>query len=233
MRDNFTPEFRYETHLHTSEISKCGHSPGAAQAYRFKELGYTGIFITDHFLNGNTTVPQELPWEERIELFCRGYENAAEQGAEIGLDVLFAWEYHCGWMHLLTYGLDKEWLLSEPDMLSWDVLEYCDRVHTNGGFIVHAHPFRKGVELVHLAPGKVDAVEVANAAQPDDANRHALDFARSFSLPRTAGSDTHSIQSQRLCGVVSPTRLRGGKDYAEAVKSESVRIFDEKMSDKA
>ena len=35
------------------------------------EAGYTGIFVTDHFFNGNTAVPADLPWRERVERFCR------------------------------------------------------------------------------------------------------------------------------------------------------------------
>ena len=56
-------------------------------AVKYKEEGYTGIIVTDHFFNGNTTVPRDLPWEERVELFCKGYENAKAKGDEIGLDV--------------------------------------------------------------------------------------------------------------------------------------------------
>ena len=73
--------FKYETHLHTSETSRCGKSSGAEHVRQFAEHGYAGIFVTDHFFNGNTTVPAELPWEERVALFLRGYEAAAEEGA--------------------------------------------------------------------------------------------------------------------------------------------------------
>ena len=48
---------RYETHSHTSETSRCSHISGAELAEFYKSLGYTGLFITDHFFNGNTTVP--------------------------------------------------------------------------------------------------------------------------------------------------------------------------------
>ena len=40
-------------------------------------------------LNGNTTVPKDPPWEIKVELFCRGFENAYEEGRKIGLDVFF------------------------------------------------------------------------------------------------------------------------------------------------
>ncbi len=61
--------FLYETHLHTAEASACGMSTGVEQARKYAEIGYTGIIVTDHFLNGSTAVPYHLPWKERIDLF--------------------------------------------------------------------------------------------------------------------------------------------------------------------
>ena len=85
--------YRYETHLHTCEGSACASASGAEMARVHKELGYTGIFVTDHFFNGNTAVPRELPWRERVRLFCLGYERARDEGEKIGLDVFFGFEF--------------------------------------------------------------------------------------------------------------------------------------------
>ncbi len=219
--------YKYETHLHTAETSKCGISTGAEFARFFKALGYTGIFVTDHFFNGNTTVPQDLPWPARVESFCHGYEVTAQEGTRLGLDVFFGWEYSSDWAHFLTYGLGKDWLLANPDLLTWNLLRYFDRVHADGGSIVHAHPFREGVELVQLVPDRMDAIEVVNCGRPDDANRHALDFAASFDLPRTAGSDIHSTKQKRLCGVACSRRLMEARDYIAAVKSGEAVLFDD------
>jgi len=219
-------QYKYETHLHTSETSKCGKSSGADFVLHFKGLGYTGIFITDHFLNGNITVPADLPWQDRIELFCRGHDAAAQKGRAVGLDVFFAWEYSYDWAHFLTYGLGRDWLLANPDLLSWDLLRYFERVHADGGAIVHAHPFREKVEIVQLVPGLVDAVEVHNGGRGDECNRHALDYANSFGLPKVAGSDIHSIKQKRLCGMSFPRRLKDARDYMAGVKSGAGAIID-------
>lgn len=222
--------YRYETHLHTSETSKCGRSTGPDLARFYKSLGYDGIFVTDHFLNGNTVVPDDLPWAERIALFRRGYDAAAETGAAIGLDVFFGWEYSWGWAHFLTYGLDSGWLLDNPGLLEWDVLEYFERARDAGGSIVHAHPFREKVEIVQLVPGGIDAVEVLNPGRPEEANRHASDFAASFRLPRTAGSDIHSTAQEKLCGVISPRRFAAAGDYPVALRAGHLSLFEETAS---
>ena len=70
--------FKYETHMHTAETSACASATGKEQADRYKELGYDGIIITDHFLNGNCH--QEIKdcddWEKKVDMFMSGYEAA-------------------------------------------------------------------------------------------------------------------------------------------------------------
>ena len=85
-------------------------------ARAYKEMGYTGLIISDHFLNGNTTVDKTLPWEQQVAEFERGYLAAKEEGDKIGLDVFFAWECSMSG-DFLIYGLDKEWLLANPDQM--------------------------------------------------------------------------------------------------------------------
>ena len=45
----------------------------------YKELGYDGIIVTDHFYNGNTAISRNMPWEKWVNNFTRGYENAKKK----------------------------------------------------------------------------------------------------------------------------------------------------------
>ena len=225
--------YKYETHLHTCETSKCGRSPGAEHAKFFAEQGYTGIFVTDHFFNGNVTVPRDLPWEKRVELFKVGYDNAKEMGDKVGLDVFFGWEYSYGWAHFLTYNLGADWLLANPDLLSWSVPDYIDHVHEAGGFIFHAHPFRlTNNPIMPVIPAKCDGVEIFNAGRSDAENQIAVDFARSYRLPVTAGSDIHHIAAKRRAGVYSEERFATSADYCRAVIEGRVTLFEEYQENK-
>ncbi|MDA3800000.1 MAG: histidinol phosphatase [Kiritimatiellae bacterium] len=221
------PKYKYETHLHTSDVSVCSSCSGKAWVQRYKSLGYTGVFVTNHFLNGYVAVPAELPWVERVEMFFKGYEEMVKEGIKVGLDVFFGWEYGYGLTHFLTYGLDKAWLLENPDVVNWEIITYFDRVHQAGGAIVHAHPFREEVEHINLFPTKIDAVEVINSCRTVDANQHAADFAKSYNIPETAGSDIHHITHQRFTGIFTSTRLSCALDYIEVIKSGAAVIFDE------
>ena len=220
--------YKYETHMHTSEASACAKCSGYEMATKYKEMGYDGIIITDHFFNGNTCIPRNMPWEERIERFSQGYENALEQGAKIGLKVFFGWEFNNRCTEFLTYGLDKKWLLSNPDILKWDLNQYFEKVHADGGFISHAHPFREApyIPEIRLFPNDVDAVEVINTSHVDSRfNKLALEYANKYALPNLSGSDAHTTKQEIWGGVEFDYELNSIEDFINAVKTKSYNVL--------
>jgi len=219
--------YKYETHAHTSEVSKCSKISAVELVRFYKSLGFSGLCVTDHFLNGNTTVPKELSWPERIELFCRGYEEAYAEGKRIGIDVFFGWEYSYKGTDFLTYGLDKKWLLDHPEVLEIDVNSYCDLVRAEGGFIAHAHPFREAyyIDMIRLLPRKVDAVEVYNACRTDFENKLANEYADNYGLLKIAGSDNHIGPLDRLCGIQVNKRLDSIADMCKAIIEGKIVLF--------
>ena len=222
--------YKYETHMHTLEASACGHSTAAAMADKYKAEGYTGIFVTDHFFNGNTCVPRDLPWEERVELYCKGYEHAKARGDEIGLDVFFGFEYGDGGSDFLVYGLDKQWLLDNDDILDMELTHFLEYARYCGGFVVHAHPFRdyEYIRKTVHCPHFVDAVEVINASHLyPEFNERAKLYAQWYDLPVTAGSDAHNTTDRWFAGgVVSKTPFHTISDYAEAVKNGELELLE-------
>lgn len=194
--------YLYETHLHTSEGSICGVVPAAEMVRKFKEAGYTGVVITDHFFWGNTTVDRDLPWDQWVENFCKGYENAKAEGDKIGLQVFFGWESGYQGTEFLIYGLDKRWLLAHPEIRDCSIDEQYKLVHNAGGIVIQAHPFRVEpyIKEVRLFPDCVDGVEAINATHSSpqsvshkhpEWNEQALFYAKEKNLPITAGSDQH------------------------------------------
>lgn len=219
--------YKYETHAHTAEVSRCATIPAKELVRFYKSMGYAGICITDHFLNGNTTVPRALPWEERVQLYCTGYEKACAEGEKVGLDVFFGWEYSFQGSDFLTYGLDREWLLKHPYLLDLSVNEYCDLARSEGGFIVHAHPFREDhyIDMIRLLPRKVDAVEVINACRKDFENRLADEYADNYHLLKTAGSDNHWGKMPGYSGIQLTRRFEDVDDMIHAIKNKETEIF--------
>ena len=218
---------RYETHTHTAEVSRCSLISAAELVRGYKQLGFSGVWITDHFLNGNTTVPAHLPWEDRVREFCRGYYNAYREGRRIGIDVFFGWEYSYRGTDLLTYGLDPQWLMAHPEVMKLHINEYCDLVHAHGGFIAHAHPFREAnyIDLIRLLPRKVDAVEVVNTCRTEFENKMARQYADNYGLLKIAGSDNHAGLMPRYDGVETVHKVNSGRELFNAVKEGKARLF--------
>lgn len=227
--------FRYDLHVHTAEGSACAVSPATDIVDFFYREGYAGIVITDHFFTGSTTVPENLPWEERVYGLKQGYENAKKRGDEVGLDVFYSWEYtipHCG-TDFITLGLDTDWLLANPDVCEIDVREYMDRVHAAGGYIIHAHPFLEAywIPYIRLLPRYVDAVEIINA-DCDFINAQAAAYAKAYGLTGTGGSDIHNVAQMALAGIEMPQRMESLGDLIESMKRHEHSVFSYIRSEK-
>ena len=102
--------YLYDTHIHTSVGSHCSQVLPEEAVHRFKKMGYTGIFITDHFFNNpSTTVPyKDIPWREAVAQYCVPYERAKAEGDKVGLDVFFGFENSYQGNDILTFGLGQD-----------------------------------------------------------------------------------------------------------------------------
>ena len=221
--------YKYELHSHTKEGSKCSVLPAKELVHFYKEKGYDGVFISDH-LTGNTTVAPGTPWKERMtEFYHNGYEIAKEEGDKIGLKVFFAPEFSLNCNDFLILGLSKEWWLAQENFLELKPNERFDLIHEGGGFVIHAHPFAEArwIECIKLFPRKVDAVEVFNGGGTVEFNRNALWYARAYHLPMTAGSDTHNVDIDNLCGIEVDHECFTVEDIINAIKDGSAKPFSQ------
>ena len=220
--------FLYETHMHTCQGSACGRATGKEQARVYKDAGYTGIILTDHFFGGNTAVSRELPWEERIDLFWRGYEEAKEEGDKIGLDVFFGLEQNIHFDEYLIYGLTKEYMKAHPEMEHWNRHQQLEEVHKAGGCVIQAHPFRMRsyMDQVRLGLRYCDGIEVANAGNDQMDDARAWLYAQEFGLVMTAGSDNHCGAGWPLYGVMLEKRLTSIQDYVTMILNrETIQLY--------
>ncbi|MBQ9301048.1 MAG: PHP domain-containing protein [Clostridia bacterium] len=220
--------YKYETHLHTMQGSACGKVPGRAYIAKYMDLGYDGIFVTDHFFHGNCRPSRDLPWPEWVTQYCRGYEDAAEEGYKRGFKVFFGLEARFDlWDEWLVYGLTKEYMLDHPDMRDWTRRQYLDHVHAAGGCCIQCHPFRQAGYMGHVAPCLgVDGVEVCNSGNRPEWDAMAARYAQKM-LPhafRSAGSDIHHTddrQGDQVFGVSFDRPLNSALDYARAVRENA------------
>ena len=211
--------FLYETHMHTCQGSACGRATGKEQAQYYRELGYTGIIVTDHFFGGNTAVDRRLAWEERIDLFWAGYEEAKEEGDRNGLDVFFGLEQNFAGDEYLVYGLTKEYMKAHPEMEHWTRAQQLEEVHRAGGCVIQAHPFRMRhyMDRIRLGLPFCDGIEAANAGDEPLDDARAWRYGQEKGLVMTAGSDNHAGAGWPAYGVVTEKRLTSIGDYVKII----------------
>jgi len=215
--------FLYETHMHTCQGSACGKSTGREQARFYRDSGFTGIIVTDHFFGGNTAVDRTLPWVDRIDLFRRGYEDAREEGEKIGLDVFFGLEQNFAGDEYLIYGLSPEYLAAHPEMEKWTRRQQLEEVHRAGGCVIQAHPFRMRYYMDRIRLGLLfcDGIEAANAGNEPLQDARAWRYGLEKHLVMTAGSDNHHSPADRLYGVELEKRLTSIDDYVKIIKGRN------------
>ena len=218
--------FIYETHCHTALSSKCGAGSAEEVAEMYAANGYSGIFVTDHFLNGNTTVNEALPYgsyEEKVELYCESYRKVKEAAkrAGKGLQVFFGLEYSYRGTDLLLYGWEEETLKRFPEILSLKTSEFIPFARERGAFIVQAHPFRERdyIDHIRLFTG-AEGAEIFNATEDDRSNNMAQTYAAAYNKARTAGSDMHRPHDQKeLTGMAFETPLLNERDFIARVRA--------------
>lgn len=217
--------YRYETHCHISSVSACSRLSPEDAAELYTRNGYAGLFVTDHFLNGNTAVNRNLPYRDQIHEFCEGY-RAVKACAGDRLQVFFGLEFSDRGTDVLLYGFDEEMLLKAESILGLDLASLCLYCAERGILAVHAHPFRdaersEGFRMVREAEG----VEVMNSARSVLSNALAQTYAEGCGKIMTGGSDCHDIREPVLSGMEFEARLSSEQDFIARIRRGEGKIF--------
>lgn len=219
---------RYETHLHTLPVSKCAKATVRETLEFYKSLSYAGVFITNHFIDGNIDIDRSAPYEDRINFFFSDYEEGLRVGEELGISVFCGIETSFSGTDFLIYGLDKEWFLAHPEIETLSKKEQLSLIAEHGALVIQAHPFReaKYIDHIRLFPRSVNGVEIYNANRNEFENKMAEHYADSYGLLHFAGSDNHIGPAQHLLGgMCSETPISDVTDFIERVKSGNMTPF--------
>lgn len=220
--------YKYETHMHTFPVSKCAKATVEESLRYYKTLGYDGVFITNHFLDGNINIDKSLPYEEKIEFYFSDYEKALKTGGEIGIKVFLGVELSYKGTDFLVYGLNKEWFIKHPEIMDMKKSEELNYFIEKGALVIQAHPYREAgyIDHVRLFPRCVHGVEVINACQDDFVNNMANIYADNYKLLKFAGSDNHQGPDKKnLAGACFDMPIKDEKDFVNHVLNNQMKIF--------
>ena len=220
--------YKYETHLHTFPVSRCARADVRENLEFYKSLGYDGVFITNHFLDGNINIEKEKSYREKIEFYFSDYEKGIEIGKMLGIKVFCGVELSYGGTDFLVYGLNKEWFLAHPEIMDMKKSEELQFMMDSGALIIQAHPYREApyIDHIRLFPRKVHGVEVVNGCRTENENKMATIYAENYNLIKFAGSDNHGASNHKnLAGVCFEEPISCVEDFISKVKNEKAKIF--------
>ena len=156
-----------------------------------------------------------------------GFQRAKARGDQIGLRILFAFEFGYKGTDTLTYGLGPDFILDHPEIEGMNPVDFAELAHGAGAFLVHAHPFREAsyIKYIRLFPRSVDAVEVFNACRTPEVNERALRYAADYGLPFSSGSDNHRGYLAHYGGILTKEPVESAADLASVILTGSAKLY--------
>ena len=220
--------YKYETHLHTFPVSKCAKADVRENLEFYKKQGYDGVFITNHFLDGNINIESIIPYEDRIDFYFSDYENALLIAKEIKINVFCGVEISYKGTDFLVYGLDKEWFKCNSQIMNMNIKEKLIYFIENEALVIQAHPFREAdyIDQIRLFPNCIHGVEIENACRTEKENKMAKIYAENYGLIEFAGTDNHiGKKAKKLAGLCLDKPILNEYDFIERVKNEEMKTF--------
>ena len=222
--------FKYDLHVHCAIASACAINTVEELMLRYKEIGFTGFALTNHFLHGNSGLDRKLPWADFVKKYSAFYYNGLEAAQKLNFDLLFGMEegYDRG-KEFLVYGISPEVLLSHPELQNCGIENWSKVVRENGGFIAYAHPFRNRSYIPdpYAMPdiSLVDGLEIYNYCNDKCDNELAVETFKNSGKIIIAGGDLHSTDFDDTFGIQTTERIKTTEQLADVLKNNKFEIY--------
>ena len=222
---------RFELHTHTSECDRDAHI-GARELVRlYKEAGYGGMVVTDHYIERFYTLwfPDDvrgLTHEQQVTRWLRGFRTARDEGEKIGFTVLPGAEVRFDGFpnDYLLYGLHEEFFYTVPRLNELKNVKELLALMPEGVCVVQAHPFRD--DMVVANPAGLFGIEAFNGGTEKFRNSMARQFAEHYSMPMTSGSDIHDMTRLAKGGIETEHEIKTPEDLVKVLRSGEYKLIE-------
>lgn len=218
-------EYKYEIHAHTKNTSKCGQLDAEELVKKYKEAGYSGIVITDHYSPMTFTPTEFLSKKKAIEHYLQGYRKAKQFETE-DFSVLLGVElrFYATVNDYLIYGVTEEMLYEFPFLLPLYIKKASKLFREKGCIFIQAHPFRQFIRRAN--PKHLDGVEVFNGKANKESNDNSLKWAEEINAKiKTSGSDCHRETGVGLGGIITEEPIKTNDDLIRVLKSGNYKLI--------
>jgi len=223
--------YKYELHSHTSECDRDAHLSAKELVHLYKEAGYDGMVITDHYIERFYTLwfPEDvkgLTHEQQVTRWLRGFRTAREEGEKIGFTVLPGAEVRFDDYpnDYLLYGLHEDFFYTVPRLNELKDVQELLSLMPEDVCVVHAHPFRDGMAVA--TPRGLFGIEVYNGGTEKFRNQMARQFADHYALAMTSGSDIHDMSRLAKGGIMTERRISTPEDLSAVLRSGEYRLIE-------
>lgn len=200
--------YKYEIHCHTAETSVCATAP-AAEAVRFyRENGYDGMVVTDHFSPMTFPLTKLFCPQKHTAFYFRGYRAALQAAAGTSFTVLPGCEirFYATINDYLLFGDVEKFLASNGNLLRAYPKKLSALCREQGILMLQAHPFREWMS--RCKPQYLDGVEILNGKDTAEQRLQAKQWAdENGILLQTGGGDFHHVKKPRMGGILTDCRL--------------------------
>lgn len=213
-------KYMYESHFHTSDVSTCAHISAEEAAELYKNAGYSGVVVTDHF--STDCFENKYPgnnWKEKVDYFLRGYYNAKKHETEdfsvmLGIELRFDENDN----DYLVYGVDEEFLYNNEGITKMTAKQFKKLAEKNQLTVIQAHPFRIDSNITN--PRYIDGIEIYNGnRRHDSSNNLAEIWAKKHGFLTTSGSDFHEYEDLARSGMVCDKFIKDSKEFRTVLLS--------------
>ena len=217
-------ELLIDMHVHTKDISKCCQLDAEAIVKIAQEKGIQGIVLTNHYQkdyylqeDSYSFAKKYIESYKKFELIGKKYNILTYFGLEVTAD-----KYNNA--HLLIYGIDENFVLSNSNICDYTLEEMYKKVHEANGIIIQAHPYRNNIDLLCL--DYLDGIEINCHPKYDSMHFEELSLlSKEKKLILTCGADYHGDTLYRpYCGVYFPTKINDIVKYLKTSRKTKLLI---------
>lgn len=223
-------QYKYELHCHTKEVSRCGQIHAADCVKMYKDEGYNGIVITDHF-SPMTFSPLSV-WRPHkfIDFYTLGYKNALKAAGN-DFTVLLGMElrFYATANDYLVYGVNEDFLRNNGNLMTYYPRRFYKLAKNNNLIFLQAHPFREG--MIRSRPCNLDGCEIYNGKNAGtDANRLAEEWAEKNNMKiRVGGSDFHKRKDFAAGGIITDEQIKTNDDLLRILRNGNFDLIRNKI----
>jgi predicted metal-dependent phosphoesterase TrpH len=218
-------EYKYEIHCHTKEVSRCGTLPVAELIQIYKDAGYSGIVLTDHYSPMTFNPSEFFSKKKAIDHYLKAYKEAQKYTTD-DFTVLLGMElrFYATVNDYLIYGISEEMLHELPFLLSLYIRRASKLLRERGCVFLQAHPFRK--LITRAKPKYLDGVEVFNGKADKESNDLSEKWAEEIGATiRTSGSDCHRESGAAKGGIITNEPIKTNEDLLRILKSGDFKLI--------